>query len=71
MDNDGILRLSNPAKHAQIPYDALHPIFIHNNSRLSYLIIHEAHMKTQHGAAQVMIQYIRQLYWIPKLRDNV
>lgn len=69
MDEHGILRVGNRAKHANIPYDAAHPIIIENDTRLCYLIMNEAHILTGHGSVQITMQFIRQNYWINKLRS--
>lgn len=71
MDIDGIIRVGNRGKHSTIPYDAKHPIIIAQNTRLSYLIINEAHYATGHGAVQLMTQYIRCNYWMHRLRDTL
>lgn len=55
IDNDGIIRVGNRAKHSNLPYDTKHPIIIEHNSHLSQLIITEAHAATGHGSVQVMI----------------
>lgn len=64
IDQDGIIRVGNRGKYSAMPYDAKHPIIIGPNTRMSYLIINEAHYATGHGSVQVMTQYIRQNYWI-------
>lgn len=71
MDNDGIIRVGNRAKHSSLPYDSKHPIIIEHASRLSQLIISESHAATGHGSVQTTMQYIRCNYWIPKLREQL
>lgn len=69
MDKEGLIRMGNRGKYANIPYDAKHPVIIDRSSRLSELIIHEAHYMTGHGSVQIMCQYIRQNYCIAKLKQ--
>lgn len=71
IDRDGIIRIGNRGKHASIPFDAKHPILIEQCTRLSYLIINEAHYALGHGSVQIMTQYIRQVYWMQRLRDTL
>lgn len=56
MDADGILRVGNRAQSASLPYDTKYPIIIENGSRLSHLIISEAHSATGHGNVQIMMK---------------
>lgn len=69
MDSEGIVRMGNRGKHSSLPYDAKHPIIISESSRLAQLIISEAHCATGHGHVQIMTQYLRQIYWMPRLRE--
>lgn len=59
MDSDGIIRVGGRLANADVAYDTKHPIIVANGSRLCKLIIADAHSETQHGAVQVMIQYVR------------
>lgn len=71
MDGDGLIRVGGRLGNAHIPYDTKHPIIIPNGSRLCWLIIAEAHKVLQHAAIQLMMQYIRASFWIPKLRNEL
>lgn len=71
MDDDNILRVGGRLNNANIAYDMKHPIIVPSGSRLSYLIIERAHKETLHGSVQVMMQYIRNNFWIPKLRNEL
>lgn len=71
IDRDGILRVGGRIDRAELPYDTCHPVIIPPRSRLSRALILEAHRKTDHGGTQLMIQYIRANYWIPKLRVEI
>ncbi|XP_055309100.1 uncharacterized protein LOC129572990, partial [Sitodiplosis mosellana] len=68
LDKDGIIRACGRLGGSDLPYDARHPVIIPSKSRLSYLIAWEAHSATKHGSIQLMLQYIRANYWIPRLR---
>lgn len=65
---DGVLLVGGRIDQADLPHERRHPIIVPPDSRLCWLILHQAHQATLHGAAQVMIRYIRNEYWIPKLR---
>lgn len=71
IDEQGIIRVGGRIGLAELPYDTRHPIIIPSHSRLSRALILEAHRATNHGGNQLMIQYIRVNYWIPKLRAEI
>lgn len=68
---DGILRAHGRLSQVEADYEFRHPAIIPKQSRLAWLIMHEAHEKTKHGSVQLMTQYIRQRYWLIKLRSTV
>lgn len=70
-DKEGLLRASGRIGAADLPYDTRFPFIIPPHSRLSKALILQAHRKTMHGGAQLMIQFIRANYWIPRLRAEV
>lgn len=69
--DDNLIRVGGRIGKAELPYDTRHPIVVPPHSRLSRALILEAHRKTNHGGTQLMIQYIRATYWIPKLRSEI
>lgn len=69
MDEDGLLRLGGRLDRSELDYEMKHPYIIPHDSRLAYLVMEYAHRQTKHGGVQVMTQFIRQKYWIPKLRN--
>ncbi|XP_031629044.1 uncharacterized protein LOC116344589, partial [Contarinia nasturtii] len=71
LDSTGILRVGGRLDRSDAPYEMRHPPIIPNGSRLAWLIINYTHCITIHGGVQVMMQYIRQRYWIPKLRSEL
>ncbi|XP_055309640.1 uncharacterized protein LOC129573278, partial [Sitodiplosis mosellana] len=71
LDKNGILRVGGRIDKANVAYDKKHQFIVPPKSRLSYLIIHHAHGITMHGGAQLMMQYIRKAFWIPKLRAEI
>lgn len=70
LDEDGMLRVGGRLASAHCSEDNKHPIIIPMESRLSELIINDAHTETDHGAVQQMLQYIRNNYWISCLRNE-
>lgn len=70
-DDEGILRVGGRLKNAVCPYEMRVPIILPPSSRLTWLLINEAHEKLNHGHVQVMMQYLRTNYWIVKLRHEL
>lgn len=68
LDKNGILRVGGRIDKANISYERKHQYIIPHKSRLSYLLLNHAHKETMHGGAQIMMQFLRTKFWIPKLR---
>lgn len=71
IDDEGILRVGGRLKHAACAYEQKVPVIIPPKTRLSWLIMNDAHENTHHGHIQLMMQYIRERFWIPKLRHEL
>lgn len=71
LDDKGILRVGGRLEKSKLDYEMKHPAIIPNGSRLSWLIMDFAHRQTKHGGVQVGTQFLRQKYWIPKLRNEL
>lgn len=71
MDQDGILRVGGRLERSELDYEMKHPAIIPNESRLAKLFMNYAHRMTMHGGVQVSTHFIRQKYWIPKLRSEL
>ncbi|XP_055296037.1 uncharacterized protein LOC129565314 isoform X1 [Sitodiplosis mosellana] len=69
-DKAGVMRIGGRISKANAEWTKNHPIIIPPRSRLSYLLIQDAHQETLHGSIQIMMAYIRQSYWIPQLRSE-
>lgn len=70
MDGNDLIRLGGRLASADCSEDNKHPVIIPKESRLSELIIMEAHSETNHGPVQQMMQYIRNNFWINCLRNE-
>lgn len=68
IDGEGILRCSGRLENATIPFDASHSILLQPECALAKFIIRCAHRATLHGGTQTTMQYVRNKFWIPRLR---
>lgn len=70
MDENELIRAKGRLSSAYCSEDTKHPVIIPNDSRLSELLIIQAHSETNHGHVQQIMQYIRTNFWISKLRSE-
>lgn len=70
LDQNGILRVGGRLRNANIPENAKHQIIL-PNSHLSKLIVSQAHKKTLHGGPSLMLNYLRQTYWIIGVKNMI
>lgn len=71
LDNRNVMRVGGRLDRSEIDYEMKHPVIIPKGSRLAWLLMDFAHRVNHHGGIQVMMQHIRQKYWIPQLRDEL
>lgn len=71
LDKDGIMRVGGRIGNSNRPYEQNHQAIIPPRSRLGWLLINEAHQETMHGGVQLMMQYLRIAYWIPRMREEL
>lgn len=71
MDPDGIIRVGGRIRHADLSHDQRFPIILARRSTLAKLIIQEIHQTTLHGGIQLMLQTLRQKYWVLNARTLV
>lgn len=69
IDKEGVLRIGGRLYRADEKHEMRHPAIIPQGSRLAWLLIDHAFHTTRHGASEIMMQFIRQQYWIPHLRS--
>ena len=71
LDQEGLIRVGGRLDNAEGEFEMRHPPIIPSESRLAWLVIDQAHRATRHGSVQIMTHYIRQRYWVPRLRSNL
>jgi hypothetical protein len=64
LDKDGILRVGGRLQNSSLPSNVKNPIIIPYKSHLTELIIADAHNRTLHGGAQLMLNYLRSKFWV-------
>lgn len=71
MDEYGIIRIGGRLKNSHLNYEMKNPPIIPRGTRLAWLIMDHAHRKCRHGGVQVTAQFIRETYWLPKIRNEL
>lgn len=64
LDENGILRLGGRLTKSALPDDMKKPIILSSKSRLTELIIKQAHEVLLHGGPRLTLTYLRRKYWI-------
>ncbi|XP_045534341.1 uncharacterized protein LOC123721079 [Papilio machaon] len=71
LDEENILRVGGRLRHADLDQNRKHPLIIGNTNFLVQYLIADAHAKTLHGGAQLMLCYLRSKYWILRVKSQV
>ncbi|CAG9134447.1 unnamed protein product [Plutella xylostella] len=62
--SDGLLKVGGRLNNSSLSHAAKHPIILPSHSRLTELIVQQAHSATLHGGPSLTLSYIRDRYWI-------
>lgn len=64
LDDKNILRVGGRLQHSYLTENAKHPIILPKTSKLTELVIRQAHLQTLHGTANQTTVALRQKFWI-------
>uniref|UniRef100_T1IL25 Integrase zinc-binding domain-containing protein n=1 Tax=Strigamia maritima TaxID=126957 RepID=T1IL25_STRMM len=70
-DDQGLLRLGGRLDHALITPQEKHPIFLHQSSQFTKLIILYTHLQLKHGKVSKVLFHLRKKFWILRGRRTV
>lgn len=68
---DGILRVGGRLCNAKMNYNEQHPMILPKSSKLTSLLIADAHKTTLHGGTQQTLGYLQRRFWIVDARNQV
>lgn len=71
MDNHGLIRIGGRLENAPISYDRKHPIIIPSSHHVTSIIIDKFHKETLHGGIALVLNAIRNRYWILNARRTI
>jgi hypothetical protein len=70
-DTSTFLRVGGRIGEANIPYGCKHQIILPKSHRITELIVHDCHVRLQHGSSETIITKLRETFWIPAIRPLV
>lgn len=68
LDIKGLMRVAGRLHNADLPADTMHPIIMCASSRLTLLLVTDAHERAHHGGLALTMSLVRHRYWIRRLR---
>ncbi|XP_055527219.1 uncharacterized protein LOC129719835 [Wyeomyia smithii] len=72
MDKNGVIRKRNRLGNAEwIPYKTKYPVILPSKHPITFLIVDSFHRRFRHCNRETVVNELRQLYEIPKLRSLV
>lgn len=71
VDDEGTLRVGGRLGKSDEPEDVKHQMILPAKSFLTTLIFRRSHERTLHGGVQLMLQQLRQVYWVVGARRAV
>lgn len=71
IDAEGIMRVGGRLKHSYLNYDTKHPIILPNKHILSMRVIEQYHSKYLHPTSSLLLNLLRQRFWIINGRIQV
>ena len=71
IDEHGLFRCRGRFANSSLPYEKKYPILLPTDSRLTILVIRDAHKSVLHNGVRETINEIRCKYWIPRIRQKV
>jgi hypothetical protein len=64
IDANGVLRVGGRLQHSSLPYSQRHQIILPKESKVTYLIIENEHLKLLHASQKEVLSSLSQRYWI-------
>ena len=71
LDEDNLIRCQGRIHNASLSDSSKFPYLLPNNHFLSTLIVKDSHERILHSGVNMTITHIRQLFWIPRIRQLV
>ncbi|XP_049879668.1 uncharacterized protein LOC126376385 [Pectinophora gossypiella] len=72
VDEHGLLRVGGRISAAPgVPHETKHPLILDGRSHLAQLIVRAYHVKFAHANQETLVNEIKQIYWITRLRPTI
>ncbi|CAG7720392.1 unnamed protein product [Allacma fusca] len=71
IDSNDLLRVGGRLRHSELPNNQKNPLVLPSQSLLTTLIVRDVHLSHLHAGPQLMLQALRQSYWILNGKNTV
>lgn len=71
LDQNGTMRLLGRIQKSELNEQQKHQILLPHNTKFTQLLIDNAHEKTMHGGTKIMLQYLRDKWWILRAKTTI
>lgn len=71
IDTQGLIRLGGRLENAPIPYNRKHPIILPHDHQVTCVLIDKFHIDTLHGGTSLVLNAIRNKYWVLNSRRTI
>jgi hypothetical protein len=71
VDTQGVIRCGGRFQNANLSYQQKYPILLPRKHEYTRLHVVEAHANILHSGIEATVSIIRQLYWVPQIRQVV
>lgn len=72
LDEQGLIRVGGRIRRVDgVSFDTVQPVILDGRHKVAQLIVEHYHRRSMHGANELVVNELRQRYWILKLRPTV
>jgi transposase InsO family protein len=69
LDKKGVLRCSGRMQHSGLSENRKYPIVLPREGEVTRLVVYDAHERVLHGGVNDTMAFVRQRFWVPRLRQ--
>lgn len=71
IDGNDVLRVGGRLENSELTFDQRHPIILPAKHQVVTNLISEAHEKTMHGSELLILAYLRNRFYLPRMSEKV
>ena len=70
-NHSSVLRVGGRLQQSTLSYQAMHQMILPANHHFTKLVVSAKHLRLHHAEPQLVIAFLREKYWIPRIRNLV